>query len=415
MKAAGDNRGILVPVSLDTKAEEARFLRDELSRLGVQHFIVDTGIQGVPGISADVSREEIAALAGTSIEELNKRQHRSYAIAAMLRGLAALVEQKISDGSLTGCLGVGGGTGAAFAAEVFRRMPFGQPKVLVSTVASGDTTPFVGGKDVILFHSVVDVMDLNPLIKDVLRRSARIVAALDKDQSTAKGRQSDKPVIGLTSFGATTPAANAAIEILRGGGTEVLPFHARGIGGRAMEDLIREKKIQAVLDLTTTEITDEICGGLRTAGPDRLDAACEAGIPQVILPGAIDMINFGASETIPAEKRARNIIEHTPHVSLVRSSVEENVRIAEFVASKLNKARGEVEIIVPLKGFSAYDRQGQPFFDPEADTAFLDTLRKRYQRPSHIHEIDAHINDPDVAGLSAKTLLALMNQECGSL
>ena len=156
-------------------------------------------------------------------------------------------------------------------------------------------------------------MDLNPLIKDVLRRSARIVAALDKDQSTTKSHQSDKPVIGLTSFGATTPAANAAIEILRGGGTEVLPFHARGIGGRAMEDLIRERKFQAVLDLTTTEITDEICGGLRTAGPGRLDAACEAGIPHVILPGAIDMINFCASETIPDEKRARNIsIEHTP-------------------------------------------------------------------------------------------------------
>lgn len=407
MTKQNEPSGILVPVSLDTKSEAVDYLCNGLRRLGAVPVIADCGVLGTPGTDADVTREEIAALGGTTIAELQSKADRAAAIPTMIRGLQQLTSRMLAEGRIAGCIGLGGGTNAAFASAVFDILPFGYPKMLVSTIASGNTASFVKGNDVLLYHSVVDVLGVNSILQVILDRAAAAMAAIVRVPLPPTSSRTTT-TIGMTVFGSTTLGAQVAERLLIAAGREVLPFHARGVGGQAMEALVRDGRIQAVLDLTTTEIADELVGGILSAGPQRLEAAALADIPQVILPGAIDMVNFGPASSVPPKFSGRCFLEHSPHATLMRTSVDENREIARFIARKLNAAERKVEIVIPARGFSAYDREGQPFHDPEADAAFRETLVEALRPGIPVHVLDHHINDPECIAFAVKRLEALL-------
>lgn len=402
--------GVVLAGTLDTKSAEIGFLQEALQRHGLAVIVIDCGILGTASLDATIGREAVAAAGGGDLVALRRERHRERALDAMLRGLEAVMAALRAKGLVQGYLGVGGGTNAALASVAFRALPFGVPKLLVSTVASGQTRPLVGIKDVVLLHSVVDILGLNGFLRDMLRRAAAMMAALLVE--TAADAQPDglaagRPRIGMTTYGSTNDAAATALELLEGQPVEVLAFHARGVGGEAMESLIREGRIDAVLDLTTTEIADEIVGGINSAGPERLGAAGEAGIAQVVLPGAIDMVNFGPLASVPPAFRERLLARHTPSATLMRTTPEENAAMAAFMAEKLNAARGPVTVVLPLHGFSAYDRKGAPFFDPVADAAFRDGLKARLDPRVTVITVDSHINDHVCMETAVKELLRL--------
>jgi uncharacterized protein (UPF0261 family) len=398
--------GVVLAGTLDTKSEEIGYVVEAMRRRGLATIVIDCGILGTPGMAATVDRESVARAAGCDLAALRHGRNREEAIPAMGRGLAAVLEALLATGKVRGFFGIGGGTGAALAAAAFRVLPFGLPKLLVTTVASGDTRPYVGMKDVVLIHSVVDVLGLNDFLRRLLRQAAAAMAALLAEGPEA--RQAGRLCVGMTSYGSTTPAAMRAWENLTGRGFEVMTFHARGIGGQAMEELIRQDAVQAVLDLTTTEIADEIVGGINSAGPDRLTAAGRKALPQVVLPGAIDMVNFGARGSVPQRFAGRNLVFHTPYATLMRTTPSENVAMAEFMAERLNAARGPVTVVIPLRGFSAYDSEGAPFFDPEADRVFRETLAARLAPRIAVRCIDAHINDPACVDVATELLLEMI-------
>lgn len=408
---AQDNRqaGIVVACTLDTKSDEIGFVRDELARHGLAAIVIDCGVLGEPAIEPSISRAEIALTGGTTIEALCQDRNREVAIPAMIRGLEATIRRLHAEGRILGYLGVGGGTNAALAAAAFRLLPFGLPKMLISTVAAGDTRPFIDIKDVVLVHSVVDILGLNDFLRGVLRRSCAALAGMVQEAARASTAEtSSTMMVGLTAFGSTTPAAMRIWTDLTRAGLEVLTFHARGIGGRAMETLIRQGEIRAVLDLTITEIADELVGGIFSAGPDRLSAAAESGLPQVILPGSIDMVNFGARPTVPERFQDRKFASHTPLTTLMRTTPDENAAMARFVGQALNRARGPVTVLLPERGFSAYDIVGGPFHDPKADDAFRDELTALLDSRVRVERIDAHINDAACAVRASQLLLDMV-------
>lgn len=411
--------GIVIAATLDTKSEEIQFVRDELAQFGLTAIILDCGVLGAPSIAADVSRDEIARAAGSSIEALREGRDRSVAIPAMIRGLEAALARLIAEGRVMGYLGVGGGTNAALASAAFRLLPFGLPKMLVSTVAAGDTRGFIDIKDVILVHSVVDILGLNGFLRGILRQSIAALAGAVHGMARLRENQGQDQdggnLISLTAFGSTTPAAMRICQDLAAAGYETVTFHARGTGGRAMEALIREGRFRASLDLTTTEVADEIVGGIFSATASRLSAAGAMGIPQLILPGSLDMVNFGAPETVPAAFKGRRFVSHTPLSTLMRTTSDENATMARFIAEKLNQALGPTEVLLPLRGFSAYDTEGAPFWDPEADAAFRDTLAAELKPGIPVHRIDAHINDPACAAEASRRLLGMLSHHRSEL
>ena len=402
--------GVIVAGTLDTKSEEIAFVRDELRKHGFEAIIIDCGVLGAPALEPTISRADVARAGGTSIEELRSARNREVAIPTMIRGLEATLRHLLAEGRVLGYLGIGGGTNAAFASAAFKLLPFGLPKMLVSTVAAGDTRGFIGMKDVMLMHSVVDVLGLNRFLRSVLRQACAGMAGMVSEAAKRPSvTQSQRLMAGLTAFGSTTAAATRAWGTLANAGIEVLTFHARGVGGQAMESLVREGQIGAVLDLTITEIADELVGGIFSAGQDRLAAAAEAGIPQVILPGSIDMVNFGQLDTIPERFRGRKLVSHTPMSTLMRTTPDENAAMAVFVANKLNRSTGPTAVVLPLRGFSAYDAEGAPFFDPAADDAFRDTLVAHLNSCIPVKRVDAHINEPVCADTATALLLEMID------
>lgn len=403
--------GIVIAATLDTKSEEIQFVRDELAQFGLTAIILDCGILGAPSITADISRDEIARAAGSNIETLREGRDRSVAIPTMIRGLEATLARLVAERRVMGYLGVGGGTNAALASAAFRLLPFGLPKMLVSTVAAGDTRGFIDIKDVILVHSVVDILGLNGFLRGILRQSVAALAGAVHGMARLREIQGQDGgnLISLTAFGSTTPAAMRICQDLAAAGYETVTFHARGTGGRAMEALIREGRFRASLDLTTTEVADEIVGGIFSATASRLSAAGAMGIPQLILPGSLDMVNFGAPETVPAAFKNRRFVSHTPLSTLMRTTPDENAAMARFIAEKLNQALGPTEVLLPLRGFSAYDAEGAPFWDPEANAAFHDTLVAELKPGIPVHRIDAHINDPACAAEASRRLLGMLS------
>jgi uncharacterized protein (UPF0261 family) len=399
---------VVVAATLDVKGEEVAFLIDQLRAKGLVVKVIDCGILGAPAFAADISNYDIALAGGGDLDDLRAIHNREAALPVMLRGLKVTMERLVREQQVCGYVGIGGGTNAALAAVAFEAMPFGMPKLLLSTKASGWTRPVVGIKDVTLMYSVVDPMGLNGFLRDMIRTAAAFVAAGLKERINFDPPAMASRTVGMTTFGATTEGARHAISVLAARGYETLAFHAQGTGGRAMEALVRDGRITSILDLTITEIADEVVGGVNDAGPDRLSAAADMGIPQVILPGAIDMINFAEPLTIPARFSGRTFARHTPSATLMRSSVNDNVGIARVVAQRLNRAKGSTFVVLPLRGFSSYDAPGGPFFDPAADEAFRETLKAELKADIRVETVDAHINDRACIEVATAALLRMI-------
>ncbi len=347
--------------TLDTKGAEYAFLAERLRAAGVEVLLVDAGT-GPPtgGLTADVPAAQVATAAGTDLHSLRTADNRGAAVAAMGRGAAALIAEAAGSGRIHGLLAAGGSGGSSIAAAVMAGLPVGFPKLLVSTMAAGDVAPYVGAKDVTLMYSVVDVAGINRISRVVLGNAAAAVAAMAAQYAASAGSANldDRPLVAASMFGVTTPAVQTAAERLREHGYEVLVFHATGAGGRALEALAEDGLLAGVLDLTTTELADDLVGGVLSAGPDRLTAAGRRGIPQVVAPGALDMVNFGPEDTVPAQFANRNLFVHNPTVTLMRTTPGEMAEVCRRIAAKLAAATGPTEVFWPLRGVSALDERG---------------------------------------------------------
>jgi uncharacterized protein (UPF0261 family) len=392
--------------SLDTKGEEYAYLRDRLADQDVATLVIDTGILGAPAFAPDISADEVAAAGGEDRKSLVARNDRGHGVAVMCAGAAAIVARLHREGRIHGVIAMGGGGGTAVGTAAMRALPVGVPKVMVSTVASGDVGQYVGVKDIVMMPSIVDVAGINRLSARIIANAAGAVAGMVKMADVAIA--ADKPMIAATMFGVTTECVTYARRILEQAGYEVLVFHAVGSGGRTMEDLIRGGYFAGVLDLTTTELADELAGGVLSAGPERLTAAGETAIPQVVSAGALDMVNFWARDTVPERYRDRKLHAHNPQVTLMRTTEAENAELGRIVAEKLNRAHGPTVFMMPLKGVSAMDVQGGPFHDPRADAAFLRALRANLSDRVELVEVDAAINDRAFAEAAAKRLVEML-------
>ena len=392
--------------TLDTKGLEATFLRDRLASLGVSVRVVDAGCQGEPGFAADVGRDEVFAAAGTSAAALVEANDRGRAVTAAAEGVAVLAAGWFAANELDGLIGLGGSAGTTIATAAMRAVPLGVPKLMVSTLASGQVRPWVGDKDILMLNSVVDLAGINRISRSVLDTAARAIAGL-VDHPPVPDDDRDRPLVAATMFGVTTPCVERARQQLEQAGYEVLVFHATGNGGQAMESLIADGLIAGVLDITTTELADELVGGILSAGPDRLAAAGRAGIPQVISVGACDMVNFGPPDTIPDSFADRVFYQHNPTVTLMRTTVEENREIGEEIGRKAAAATGPVTILLPARGVSAIDADGQPFDNPAARDALFEAIRQHADDVA-VERLDLHINDDGFADRATELLIELM-------
>jgi uncharacterized protein (UPF0261 family) len=385
--------------TLDTKGDEYDFLRKRLEQAGVTTLLVDVGTQGPPRTRADVPREEVAGAGGVDLGSLTDR---GAAVQAMCQAAPAVVRRLFDEGRCQGVLAAGGSGGTAIATAAMRALPVGVPKLVVSTMASGDTSAYVDVTDVTLMPAVTDVAGLNSVSARVLGNAAAAMAGMVTTPPVELGEQ--RPVVAATMFGVTTPAVTTAREELERRGYEVLVFHATGTGGRSMESLVGSGLVTGVLDLTTTELADDLVGGVLSAGPHRLEAAGRAGVPQVVSLGALDMVNFGPRASVPEQFADRTLYVHNPSVTLMRTTPEECAELGRRVGAKLSAATGPVALFVPLRGVSAISGEGGPFFDAEADAALLAGLRETLAPAIEVHELDAHVNDPDFAVAMAARL-----------
>jgi len=391
--------------TLDTKGVEYRWLRARVRELGCEAVLVDAGI-GEPQIEADVPAERVAEAAGASLETLRAAGDRGAAVTQMGEGAAVIAAELVAAGRVDAVLAVGGSGGSSIAARAIRDLPIGLPKLIVSTMASGDVSPYVGAKDVTITYSVVDVAGINRVSRLILGNAAAAAAGMAKAHAGAQATQAEeRPLIGASMFGVTTPAVSVARERLEKLGYEVLVFHATGAGGRALEGLADSGLLAGVLDMTTTELADDLVGGVLSAGPERLTAAGRNGIPQVVAPGALDMVNFGPGDTVPRRFEGRNLYVHNPTVTLMRTTPVEMAELGRRVAAKLTAATGPATLFVPLSGVSALDAPGMPFHDPEADGACFDALRGAAVDTVWL---DMNINDPPFGRAMADRLHELI-------
>jgi uncharacterized protein (UPF0261 family) len=397
---------VLLFATLDTKGREADSVRAELVRLGVQVELVDTGCIGAPQVRADVSREELFRAAGTTLEALLERKDRGVAVDSAAEGARALALERHARGTLDGVMALGGSAGTTIGTAAMRALPLGVPKLMVSTLASGQVAPFVGTKDVLMMHSVVDILGLNRISRLVLARAAQAMAGMVQGQAPPP-EANERPLIAASMFGVTTPCVERAREVLEAAGYEVLVFHATGSGGRTLESLVADGLIAGVLDITTTELADELVGGVLSAGPERLTAAARAGVPQVVSVGAVDMVNFFAPDTVPARFADRKFHHHNANVTLMRTTPDECASIGRDLGTKLGSSRGPVRILLPARGVSAIDREGQSFDDPKARRALFDAISSSCGDVP-VTELDLHINERAFAEAAANALVELL-------
>jgi uncharacterized protein (UPF0261 family) len=392
---------VLLIGTLDTKGEEYAYLRERLQLGGVEVLVADVGTGGPPhGCEPDIAAEEVAREAGLDLAALTDR---GAAVGAMGEAAAALARRLHGEGRIDGVLAAGGSGNTAIATRAMQALPVGVPKLMVSTVAAGDTRDYVGGADVCLMASVTDVAGLNSISRQILANAAAAMAGMVV-APPVEARES-RPLVGATMFGVTTPCVTRARDQLEARGYEVLVFHATGTGGRAMEALVDGGFLAGVLDATTTELCDDLVGGVLSAGPDRLEAAGRAGLPQVVSLGALDMVNFGARATVPPKFEERNLYVHNPSITLMRTTREECAELGRRIARKLSSATGPVALFVPLHGVSMIDAEGQPFHDPEADAALFDALREGLDRDRvELVEMACNVNDEQFADAMAEKL-----------
>jgi uncharacterized protein (UPF0261 family) len=398
------NKVVAVLGTLDSKGAEYAFLKKEIESHGVGTLVIDAGVFGSPPFPPDISAAEVARAGGSDLAALAAQKDRGNAVAVMSRGAAAILSKLYADGRIHAAIAMGGGGGTTIGSTAMQALPVAVPKLIVSTVASGDTSAYVGVKDISMMPSIVDISGINRFSAQILANAAGAIAGMAKVERRKTG--DEKPLIAATMFGVTTAGVTKAREVLEKAGCEVLVFHAVGSGGRAMEELIRAGFIAGVLDMTTTELADELAGGVLSAGPHRLEAAGDTGIPQVVSAGALDMVNFGAPETVPAKYADRKFYRHNPLVTLMRTTAEENAELGAIIAAKLNKATGPTTFMIPKKGVSAIDVEGQPFYDPPADAAFFDALKSKLGKNVRLVEVDTDINSEAFATQAAQLLLA---------
>ncbi|MHB2266455.1 Tm-1-like ATP-binding domain-containing protein [Aliihoeflea sp. PC F10.4] len=400
--------------TLDTKGPEYAFLRDELAARGVGTTVIDAGVLGEPSFTPDIDRAAVARAAGAELDELVAGNDRGAAVEAMSKGAAAIVRDLNEKGELAGIIGLGGTGGTTLITAAMRALPVGVPKLMVSTVASGDTRAYVGATDITMMYSVVDIAGINKISRRILSNAAGAIAGMATPGRELKDAE-DKPLVGATMFGVTTPCVQKARELLEAKGYEVLVFHATGTGGQSMEALIDAGMLVGLLDTTTTELADELVGGVFSAGPTRLTAAGRTGLPQVVSLGALDMVNFGPRDSVPAQFEGRNLYEHNASITLMRTTPEECSELGKRLAERLSAGSGSRKLLIPLRGISLIATEGQVFHDPEADNALIAAIKAHLSDAVELHEIDTDINDPAFArALVDKLVDAMSNEKQGA-
>lgn len=398
---------ILLIGTLDTKGAEFAYVRGLITERGHKTVVMDTGVGGEPPFVPDISATEVAEAGQKSLTALREAGDRGAALTVMGEGARVLALKAYVDGQVDGVLSLGGSGGTSIATTAMQALPIGFPKVMVSTMASGDVAPYVGVKDITMMYSVVDVAGLNRISRQVFCNAVGAICGM-VEQTLPEAE--DKPLITASMFGVTTPCVTAVREKLEAAGYEVLVFHATGSGGRAMEALIDGGFITGVADITTTEWCDELVGGVLSAGPTRLDAAAKNGVPQVVSLGALDMVNFGGMETIPQKFKDRILYVHNPKVTLMRTTPEECAELGKIIAAKLNQCTGPATLFMPLKGVSMIDAEGQPFHSPEADQALFRAVRDNLDTDKvELIEMNMNINDLDFAVAVANRLLRMLS------
>ncbi len=402
------SKTVLLVGTLDTKGAEYAYLRERLRLHGVDAILADAGVNDPVGAEPDIGRAELARETGADPAALAAAGDRGAAVTAMAEAAAALAGRLHSEGRIGGVLAAGGSGGTAIATQAMQALPVGAPKLMVSTVAAGNTVDYVGASDVMLMASVTDVAGINSISARILANAAAAMAGMVQAPPVELGEQ--RPLVGATMFGVTTPCVTHARERLEELGYEVLVFHATGTGGRAMEGLLESGFLGGVLDSTTTELCDELVGGVLSAGPDRLEAAGAAGLPQVVSLGALDMVNFGPRDSVPVRFADRTLYVHNPQVTLMRTTPGECAELGRLIARKLSAATGPVALYVPLKGVSLIATEGQPFHDPVADDALFGALREGLGDHVELHEEDTDINDPAFAQAMAARLDELVRE-----
>ena len=395
---------IAVIGTLDTKGPEHAFLAGCIRDHGGEPVLIDVGVLGPPLMAPDHGREEVLGVAGM---ELPGNSDRGSGVATMALALPAFLSRMASQGRIQAAISLGGGGGTAIATAGMRALPLGFPKIMVTTLASGNVGPYLGTKDIVMFPSIVDVAGLNRISRGVFRRAAAAICAMAKAESSCNDR-TERPLVVASMFGNTTACVTTAVRHLEAAGMEVLVFHATGTGGQTMENLIAGGQVQGVLDITTTEWADELAGGILSAGPHRLEAAGLAGLPTVLVPGCLDMVNFGEPKSVPSRYDGRVFYHHNPQATLMRTSVQECQELGRIFAEKANDYKGPVTIHLPLRGISMISQPGQPFHDPDADTALFHSIRDHLRQDIPLVASDLAINDEAFALLCADSLLGMM-------
>jgi uncharacterized protein (UPF0261 family) len=402
--------GIALIGTLDTKGDEIAYVRDRLIALGTKPIVIDSGILGKPGIEADVVRADVAREAGHELQQVQAAGSRGAAVVLMVEGVRAVCLRLWLKGRINGVLCLGGAEGALLGAGAMHALPVGVPKVIVSPSASGRRAfgPFVGESDVLVMHSVVDILGLNPIARSVFDNAAAAVAGMARDAGRPVSELGGRSV-GITMLGHTTPAVMRIRAALDRAGHEPVIFHANGVGGPAMEKLIGAGALAGVIDYTLSELANALLGGLHATGPERLTVAGKHGLPQVVVPGCVDFFNEGPRETVPEQYRSRKSYYHNPVATLVRLDRDEMAELGRIVAERLNESRGPVRVIAPSQGFSLADVAGGDLWDPDADAAFLEALSSSLRAEIPFELVDTHVNDPAFADLVAERYLTLVS------
>jgi uncharacterized protein (UPF0261 family) len=403
------NEKIVVLATLDTKGVEAQYVREQIEKMGASALVVDVGVVGQPATQADITRAEVAGAGGIPLAKLLENPDREVAAPVMAQGAAKIIAELAEGGQVHGIVSMGGTQGTTLATTVMRALPYGFPKVMVSTMASGNVAPWVDIKDITMMYSVTDILGLNPVMRTILANAAG--AAVGMAQATVPMESAEKPLVAVTTVGITTQGAMKAIEVLEAAGYETIVFHAVGTGGRAMEQLMKEGVIGAVLDYSTIEVSNEMFDALLAGGDERLTVAGKLGLPQVLAPGAIEVLVFNEPETVPPPFNTRTLIRHSPKITDVRLDAEEMARVGQEIAKRLQHTTDEAVFIIPTAGYDSYAVEGEGFHDPEADQAFVDALTAGLPANIRVIERDTHIDDPAFATEAAKLLIELIEKK----
>jgi uncharacterized protein (UPF0261 family) len=400
-------RTIAILATLDTKGAEAAFIRDRVEARGHRAFIIDTGLMGDAAVAHDISNREVAAAGGGSLDELRRHADREESGPLMASGASRIVCERAARGDIHALIGLGGTQGTTLCTSVMRDLPYGFPKIMVSTMASGNVAPWVDTSDITMMYSVTDIMGLNPFMRRILANAAGAACGMaEVDVPTEQGR----PLVAITTVGITTKGAMTAAKVLEDAGYETIIFHAVGTGGRAMERMMREGLIGAVLDFSTIEVSNDMHHALLAGGPERLTVAGGLGLPQVLCPGALEVLVFNEPETVPAKFNKRRLVRHSPKITDVRLNREEMAEVGREIVRRLQATRQPAIFLIPKGGYDSYAVEGEPFHDPESDAAFVAELRSGAPKNIVIWERDLDINDPAFASEAANALIGLMQQ-----